>query len=283
MTMYLLLVAGAMLFASQFIFNQNFQKCRGDDVNSTLLFQIHTAFVCVLLMFVLNRFQIAITGFSVIVGTIYAVDIILYIYFSMKAFTTANLSVYSIFAMLGGMILPFLYGTVFCNEEVTIPKVVSCVFIALALGLTFEKGKNSKKCMGYYLAVFFFNGMMGVFSTIHQSNVEQCTDSRSFVAITYGVVFFLSLTWYIGRNKKLARITVKEFGFASGYAICGGIAEMFLLIALTVLPASVQYPIVTGGVILFSTIVSAIVEKQASRKSICSAVIALIATVIIIL
>ena len=78
-------------------------------------------------------------------------------------------------------------------------------------------------------------------------------------------------------------MTPKEIVFSSCYAVCNGIAELFCLIALTKLPASIQYPIITGGVILFSTIVSAVVEKQRSVKSICSAIIALFATIIIIL
>ena len=283
MGMYFLLVIVAILFSTTFIFNKNFQKSRGDGCDSNLLFQMNTAMVTVFLMLVLNRFRIEVTLFSVIMGVVYAIDIILYIYFCLKAFCTANLSVFSIFAMLGGMILPFIYGTAFCDEGITLAKVMSCVFIAIALLLTFEKGKNSKKCITYYLAVFVFNGMMGVISKIHQSYAEMAVDSRSYVAITYTVVFVISLLWYIKRNGKITMITKKEFMYTTCFAVCNGVAELCCLIALTKLPASVQYPIVTGGTILFSAVVSAVIEKQRSVKSICSAVIALIASIIIIL
>ena len=125
--------------------------------------------------------------------------------------------------------------------------------------------------------------MMTVLSKIHQSNTAQRTDSRSFIALTYGFVFGIALVWYFKRNRKMTFMTPKEIVFSSCYAVCNGIAEMFCLIAFTKLPASVQYPIIIGGVILFSTIVSAVAEMQRSVKSICSAVIALLATVIIIM
>lgn len=282
MSMYLLLIAAAMLYAIQFIFNQKFQQSRGDGCDSALMFQMNVAIVGGCLMLILNHFHIKVTLFSGIMAMLYAVDIILYIYFSMKAFANANLSVYSIFAMLGGMILPMIYGIVFCDEGVTVAKVISCVLITLSLMLTFEKASSSKRCVGYYLAVFICNGMMAVISKIHQSNAAQCTDSRSFVAMTYAFVFCIALVWYGVRNRKMVLLMPKEFALSSGYAVCNGLAEMFCLIALTKLPASVQYPMITGGVILFSTVVSAVMEKHRSLKSICSAVIALIASIVII-
>ena len=239
--MYWLLIIAAMLFAIQFIFNQKFQESRGDGCDSALMFQMHVAVVSGCLMLILNYFHINITLFSVIMA-VYATDIILYIYFSMKAFAHANLSVYSIFVMLGGMILPFIYGTVFCDESVTVSKVISCVFIVVSLVLTYDKGNNSQKCMRYYLAVFFFNGMMAVLSKIHQSNTAHCTDSRSFLAMTYIGVFIIVLVWYFVRNRKMTLLTPKESAYSLGYAVCSGLAEMFCLIALTKLPASVQYP-----------------------------------------
>lgn len=134
--------------------------------------------------------------------------------------------------MLGGMILPFAYGTVFCDAGITVSKVISFVLIVVSLVLTYSKGNSSTKCMRYYLAVFFFNGMMAVISKIHQSNVAHCTDSRSFLAITYACVFVIALVWYFVRNRKMTLLTPKESAFSLGYALCNGIAEMFCLIAL---------------------------------------------------
>lgn len=133
MSMYLLLVVAAILFAIQFIFNQKYQLSKGEGCDAALLFQIYIAVASGCLMLLLNRFYIKVTLFSVMVAVFYAVDIILYIYFSMKAFANANLSVYSIFTMLGGMILPFVYGTVFCDEGITVFKVISFVLIVVSL------------------------------------------------------------------------------------------------------------------------------------------------------
>ena len=130
---------------------------------------------------------------------------------------------------------------------------------------------------------FLFQWNDGVVSKIHQSNTAQCTVSNSFLAMAYFFVCVISLIWYLARNKSFSFIKLKEFIMTLCYGISNGLAELLCLIALTSLPASVQYPMITGGTILFSAIVSAVTEKQRSIKIICSALVALVASIIIIL
>ena len=177
--------------------------------------------------------------------------------------------------------MPFGYGIIFCKEEITVAKVICCIAIIISLALTFEKGKNDMKNRKCYLAVFVFNGLSGVISSFHQSHTQICTDSISFIAMAYAGVMGISLVWYIIRNKKVVRLNRKEFKNTLCYAVCNGTAVLFALTALTVLPTSVQYPIITGGVIFFSTIVCIITEKRIIAREICSAIVALIAASVI--
>ena len=54
------------------------------------------------------------------------------------------------------------------------------------------------------------------------------------------------------------------------------LANYVLVIALAVLPATVQYPFVTGGVMIASTIIAAIVGQKPSRREILSVAISFI-------
>lgn len=281
--MYVLLIAATILCATQFLFHQAFSKTQNDGLKSVLTFSICTHFISFFVMLLLNHLNIKLTWFSVLLGLWSAINSILYSYFGLKALTKANLSVYSIFAMLGGLILPFAVGVIFFNEDLTIPKILCSCFIIVSLLLTFEKGKSEKNTMFLYFAVFVLNGMSAVISKVHQSNTELCTDSYSFVAIGNILCFTICLLWYLVKFKKMPQVNKKEFTYTSGYALSSGIANLLMLIALTQLPASVQYPIVTGGVIFFSTVVSVIMKQKPSKKTIVSAVIAFLATVLIIL
>lgn len=68
----------------------------------------------------------------------------------------------------------------------------------------------------------------------------------------------------------------KAFIFSFGSGALSQVANFLLLIALTVLPASVQYPFVTGGIMVISTIISAICGQKPSKKEILSVVLAFV-------
>ena len=140
-----------------------------------------------------------------------------------------------------------------------------------------------KKGWKYYLSVFVLNGMTGVISTIHQSAGDLSVDSGSFSVWIRIVPLVICLGIQLVSEKKIARIPSKIVPYTVGYAAFCGIGNLFLLIALEYLPASVQYPVVTGGTMIFSTIISAVRKEKITKRTIVSAALALLATIFIIL
>ena len=57
-------------------------------------------------------------------------------------------------------------------------------------------------------------------------------------------------------------------------------ANLLLLIALLHLPTSVQYPIVTGGTIVFSTMIDKLRKEKLSVKEIAAAAVAFISSIL---
>lgn len=279
--MYALLFTAAFLFALQFLFNQQFRKYNGDGIDSTLKFSMFTNGLSCIIMLVLGKFQFRITWFSFLIGVLYAVVLLLYSYASLKAFATANLSVFSIFTMLGSVLLPTAYGFIFCKEEISLPKIICIALIILSTALTFEKSESKGNNMKYYISVFILNGMVGVLSKMHQSNTQFAVDSYSFMATVNAVVFIFCFSYLLIKNKKLPSVNIKEFGSLAGYAASNGVGNLFSLIALKELPASVQFPIVTGGVMAFSTLISFVRKEKPSVRTVISVVIAVAATVLI--
>ena len=201
-------------------------------------------------------------------------------YFSMKAFAVANLSVYSVFSMLGGMLLPFLLGVGFYDEKLTVFKIICCVLIVVSVLLNIKGGKQSKKAFLYYMAVFVLNGGVGVISKIHQSSALPHTDSTGFMFISSLAGIIISAIWLMIQYKKIPIIKGKSLLYASGYGIFNGLGNWFLLISLVNLPASVQYPLVTGGVMVFSTIISAVRKEKLTKTDYISAAISFVASVL---
>ena len=280
MQYYLLVSAATVLFALQFLFNQKFEEHRGNTLKSALEFTLYKSIVIVVMMLIISGFRITITLFSVILAIIYAVACILMTYFSMKAFAVANLSVYSVFSMLGGMLLPFLAGVGFYNEELTAFKIVCCLLIIVSVLLNLKGGKQSKTAFLYYMAVFILNGSVGVISKVHQSSELLHTDSTGFMLLTSVVSIIISALWLLIQHKKIPLIKGKSLGFAAGYGIFNGVGNWLLLISLVNLPASVQYPLVTGGVMVFSTIISAVRKEKLSKTDYIAAAISFVASVL---
>ncbi len=278
---YGMLASAALLFAMQFFFNQVFQKSRGDGVDSAVTLSLYMHGISFFIMLVLNKFHLEINWFSLLMAALYAAVVLGYSFASLKSLATANLSVFSIFAMLGGMLLPLAYGVIFRHEGFPITKIICVVLIGIATAMSFEKGKKNKGNMKYYLAVFVLNGMVGVISTIHQTKPELAVDSFSFMATVNICVVVVCSAFQLIVNKKITRVTAKEFGSLAGYAVCNGVGNLLSLIALTALPASVQFPIVTGGTMFFSTALSIIRKEKPSAKTIVAALVAFAASVFI--
>ncbi len=282
MLYYSLVVIATVMFAVQFLFNQKFQQNYGSDTKATLVFTLYKSAVATVIMLVISGFKLKITPFSFLLAAISAVSGILMLYFSLKAFSVANLSVYSVFSMLGGMILPFLLGVCFYNEELTVLKVVCCILIVVAVLLNIKKGENGKKAILYYMAVFVLNGMAGVISKIHQSSQYEITDSTGFTLLINLISVVICAVWLLVGYKKLPLITGKNLLYSSGYGALNGVGNLLLLIALSKLPASVQYPLVTGGVMFFSTIISLIQKEKLTKKDYLATAVSLVASVLIV-
>jgi len=66
---------------------------------------------------------------------------------------------------------------------------------------------------------------------------------------------------------------VKSTFFIAGGGLLNTIANLILLYALLHVDASVQYPLVTGGVIIISMLMDFIMGKKPSKKSFISVII----------
>ena len=279
---YGLIIIAALLFSTQFLFNQRFQQETGNTWSAARTFTIYTSATGFVIFFALNGFRLEFSWFSLGVASALATVNILYSFASIKAFDIANLAVYSVFAMLGGMLLPFAYGVIFAEEPLTGTKLACCLLIAIALFLTCSSVKGASKGIIFYVAVFVLNGLCGVLSKIHQSHT-MCVDSESFIAISRAVALIVCLTWQFVSERRIVLIRRGLIKYTVGYAVFCGIGNLLTLISLNHLPASIQYPIITGGTMVFSTLISLLRRERLTWRDAASAVIAFTASIVIAL
>lgn len=279
---YALIVLATFLFSVQFVFNDLYQRAEGATVVKAMLFSGINALVGGAMLMLTSPDAFQFTAFSFMMAALTAVNNVLAAYVSIMVLSRANLSVYSLYSMLGGMLLPFGYAILFQNEPVTWQKGVCAVLIVAALIMGVKgKEKKAEEAQGsrfvwlWYMGIFVMNGLSGVFSTMHQRAGELAASASAYTLLSKGwsvaLCLIVLLVCALRRQKIALSRPLRSVGSSAGYGVITTFANLILLIALLHVDASVQYPIVTGGVIVLSLMWDWILGKRPNRFAVCAA------------
>lgn len=268
---YALLVFATVLFAFAFYLNQRVEReCESGFDTAVLFSTVSWAETFVLLM-ILMRAQVQFTPFSLLCAGIHSLFLILFAVLNLKALSKVDLSKYSMFTMLGGMLVPFVAGILFFSEPLTWGKVLCCILVIAALYLDSRGGKTDRKAILYLIAVFFVNGSFGVITTVHQNSGMQVVGSLQYMCMQAVIISLFGIIWLAVKRIKTKknRIVKSKRAYINMllYGVVNNGAELILLIAIKHVQATVQYPIVTGGVIIFSTLLSMLIGENKNYKS----------------
>ncbi len=244
------------MFGLQFFCNQQYERECKSSLSSSMMFIFGGAVAGLVVLLAVNGFKWEFTPFTLLMASLAALDGMAFTFCSMKALGKINLSLYSLFSMLGGMVLPFCLGVFIFDEVFTVGKAVCLVAVIVALCLSVEKGK-AKGGTVYYIGVFVFNGLSGVIAKLFQSGNYPKTSEAAYSVWTAVVTAVLSgiILLFALRKEKL-KLSPKAVLMMSGNGILNRVANFLLLLSLAYLPASVQYPMITGGVMIVSTLLS---------------------------
>ncbi len=283
---YILVLVATLLFSSQFLMTQIYSRHEGDGLKATMSYTIGTYGTIALYMFVANGFKLQITPFSLVMATITATNILISCYSSIAALNVANLSLYSVFMMSGPVVISSIVGFLFFKEKITLGVIIGIVLIGISLYLSIDKSqKSGKGAIKYYFLCFFTNGISGTIAKVHQDNIEINVPSNDYLilytlaAVIISTVILLIITK--GKNSFSCFKSFVNLSAMTGFAVFNGVAELLSLITLAALPVSLQQPLVTGGVLTFSFIISALRREKLTVKSVISFVFALVATICI--
>ena len=290
MLYYLILTVSVVLFGVQFGFNQIYEKESDGSVRSSFLFVFGTAAVGIPILWVINGVRLSCTVFSLIMAVVSSVNMILCNYCSLKALGRVNLSLFSIFSMLGGMILPFVTGILFFDERakkyrvipLTVGKLICLVILSVAVLITVDL-KEKKSGMLYCFAVFVFNGLSGVISKLYTSLPFEKVSQAMFSLLCAAVCTAIAAVPLIILRKPPLRPTKKGLLATAGAGAFNRTANYLLLLSLAQLPASVQYPFVTGGVIIVSTVISCLTGQKPSKKEIVSMMLSFVGIALLLI
>lgn len=286
---YLLIVAANILFSLQFLMTGAYSRRNESSAAVSLTFVTGTSFIVGIYVFfvdwIMGGFGIKITWYSALLSLAATVMNFVSNYFSMKSLKITNISLYSVFLMLGGMIVPSVFG-VMVGESVTVGKILCLFLIIIAMMFSIDRTDGGKKgAIKYYLGCFFANGSFGVIAkalTLSEKYGVSSNDYLFAYVMMSAVVGFIILT-IITRGKPLKHFKdVKNLGCMAGYSVFHGIAEICSLFTITNgMDVSIQQPLISGGVLIVSFFISLIMREKQTWKSVLSTVVAVLAVIAI--
>ncbi len=282
---YGMLTLSTTMFGTQFFFNDIFRRNYGNHLRAVFisifgggLFGL--ASLMIIQIISNGGIVFEYSNFSFVMAIINNANSFLLSYCGLKALGKINLSMYSLFIMLGGMVMPFISGILIHGEPLGIGKILC--FITIILSLFVVKGIGGGKSGSiFYIGVFVLNGMAGVLSKLYHALPERYENFEKISSAGYSILNVLislvlsgAVLLLLKGEKK--RLNLKSILAMGGGAILNRIANLLLLEALIVLPASAQYPFITGGTIIVSAIISLFTDKKPTKRELISVTIAFI-------
>lgn len=295
---YILIVIADILFSLQFLMTGAYSRRTNGGIAVSLAFSTGTSAIIAAYMFVVRAFTegfgLAVNWYSLILSVAMTAVGMLSGYFSIKSLEYINISLYSVFLMLGGMIVPSVFGVIIGGdllkivegEYVTYGKIVCILLIIVAMMLSIDKSASGKKgAAKYYLACFFLNGCCGVIAkalTIYEK-YEVSTNDFLITYMTISALGAFTILVFLTKGKPMQLFSdIKNIACMAGYSVFHGIAEFCSLFTIANgMDVSVQQPLVSGGVLIASFAISVIMREKQTWRTVLSTVVAVFAVLAI--
>lgn len=291
---YVMLVIAALLLAVDFSLNNVYQKVKGVSPKASLGFNSLAGLFTALVFFGINGFGLNLSPYSLILSAVINVLLIGYSFLGFRLMRYGNMATYTLFLMSGGMTVPYIWGILFLGEPPVFSRIIALVLVLS--GITISNVEKEKKCTAQILmciAVFVLNGFVSVISKVHQAEpVLKTVSAMDFVIIggilkfVFAGILYLFMPRQDNNTEKNENKDVRwgiPLLIIILSAIAGGVSYLLQLYGASSLPATVMYPFVTGGSVVFSAILSAVIFKEKLSKKLIASVILCFAGTILFL
>ena len=311
---YAMLIGASFLFGSQFMVTKAFEKNYGKTVRASLSFSLLYSLFAGVIFFIIKLISSGtvfnLNPFSLCMAFGLSLVNILSSTIGIKTLALGDIAVYSLFLMLGGMIVPFFAGIVFLKESVSVCNLIGVAIMIIALCLPVFFGKKNKNAgeaqtdgdtkkktsvFFYVLCVFLFilNGLSSTLSKFNSVR-EGAALGAEFTFYTYGIQFVISLAAFAlttasGKSDKtqseekqpVILFRPVAIGCGAAFGAVNGTAFLMSSVAAEHVVAVAQYPLITGATILFSSLLAFLFYREKpTALQLVQIVISLAATIL---
>ena len=264
----MMLISAAVLLAVDFVIQKGFQKRTDGSAYDCLMFSFLFGIFETVIFFAANGFKLNFTPFTCIMGTAASVLAMTYIMLGFYIMKSESVAYYTLFVMTGGMALPYLWGLLFLNEEFSWLRTAGLVLIAVSIAIiNLDRKGSSLKMILVCVCVFFLNGAVSIISKEHQIRAVGVTEQDFIIYTGIARAVFAGIALLFLHKK----VDLKKYNFKTNLlplasSIIAGASFFLQLIPAKYVSATVVYPFITGGSILFTALAGRIAVKEKITK-----------------
>jgi drug/metabolite transporter (DMT)-like permease len=218
-------------------------------------------------------------------GILFLAAILLY----MRAMALGPLSYTTLLFSLA-LLVPILFGALFWREPVRPLQAVGLVLLLLTFMLAGRSDNDDKRpnlrWLLLCLAACLGNGSLMTLSKAHQMQ-DPGLEIEEFLIIAFGTAALLSLLLFLLRRSRnrVSLTHLRSRRFAWLVLVTGlttGTGNLIALYLTGRIPAIIQFPSMSGGIVIVTTIMGAVLYKeQPTRRSALGLLIGLAALVLL--
>ena len=203
----------------------------------------------------------------------------------MKAVELGPVAISSLFYSCGFM-LPTIFGSVYYKEEINALHILGIVLTIGSFILSTKKEEGRRVNFTWLIAALgglFFSGMVGIMQKLFTTEyVQYKLDNFLFVAFSCIILMSaiaMLFAWLFNKNVKPDRTMdssmdcrtkgnalLKQYGFTIALGAVMGLVNKTNTYLSGVLPSVIVFPIINGGVILSTTVLSMLIFKEKLSK-----------------
>ena len=226
-------------------------------------------------------FEAGIVPYAIAFAASYAISSI----FGILAVATGSMCLSSLIISCS-LIIPSLYGLIFLKEPGGIGLYAGIVLLLIALVLVNRKDTSEKaipitpKWLLFVFLSFLGNGMCSVTQKMQQVAFDGAYKNEFMIIALCFVFLFTMLPALKAERKEFAPLIKSGWWLALLCGLFNGVVNLFVMILSGRVPASVMFPLISGGGIVLTYIVSKVVYKeQMSRRQFVGFILGLLSII----
>ncbi len=270
--LFVSMAIGATLNALVNAYSKKHIKNLADSAVYTIRLSVIAAMI--VLFFILGDGFAGISPFTVAMSAIFAAVSFANTLVHLRALSLGPLALTSIFTAASSVI-PALYGLIFMGESFTLWQVAGILLMLVSVFFSVEKGGQEKKAslkwLAWALLDFLLVGAFGVCQKIHHAS-PYAAEMNEYLLLTFCfVILYACITLLILRVKGVRPTVHRESkgkiaALTLSIGITHGMVNMLNLFLSGQFDGALFYPVVNGGTVMTTILLSFIVFRERFSK-----------------